>query len=225
MLRSLWWPLAVAAVDWAAVAGGRPWRRLEWAAKPGAMLALMAWLAWRAAPAGWPGPVEWFLAALAGSLAGDVLLMLPPRFFVGGLAAFLLAHLAYAAGFLAEGLPPAGAWLLALPVAAAAAWLFVRLRRALLARGDGGLVGPVGVYAAAISLMVVCGLATLLRAAWSGPPGWLAAGGALLFMASDSVLAWDRFVRPVRHGRLVVMVTYHLGQIGLIAGAAGRWLG
>ena len=40
----------------------------------------------------------WFVAALALSLVGDVLLMLPRERFVGGLVAFLLAHLAYIVG-------------------------------------------------------------------------------------------------------------------------------
>ena len=39
-----------------------------------------------------------------------------------------------------------------------------------------------------------------------------------VFYASDATLAWNRFVRPLRHGHLAVMVTYHLGQIGLVLG-------
>jgi uncharacterized membrane protein YhhN len=73
--------------------------------------------------------------------------------------------------------------------------------------------------------MAFSALACLARPGW--PPGaaLLAAGGAVLFMVSDSVLAWNRFVRPVRQVDLVVLSTYHLGQMCLIAGAAGRWLG
>jgi uncharacterized membrane protein YhhN len=41
----------------------------------------------------------------------------------------------------------------------------------------------------------------------------------VLFYASDSMLAWDRFLKPLSHARLRVMVTYHLGQIGIILGA------
>ena len=40
--------------------------------------------------------------------------------------------------------------------------------------------------------------------------------GALLFYASDATLAWNRFVEGRRRGRLAVMVTYHLGQLGLV---------
>ena len=44
--------------------------------------------------------------------------------------------------------------------------------------------------------------------------------GALLFYASDGILGWNRFVQPLPHGRLAVMTTYHLGQIGLVLALA-----
>ena len=46
---------------------------------------------------------RWFVAALVFSLVGDVLLMLPREQFVGGLSAFLVAHLCYIAGFWTDG--------------------------------------------------------------------------------------------------------------------------
>jgi alkenylglycerophosphocholine hydrolase len=45
--------------------------------------------------------------------------------------------------------------------------------------------------------------------------------GAVLFLASDSVLAWDKFVRPLAHGHLVVMITYHLAQTALVVSLVG----
>ncbi|MDQ2727613.1 MAG: lysoplasmalogenase [Actinomycetota bacterium] len=50
----------------------------------------------------------------------------------------------------------------------------------------------------------------------------LAGGAAVLFYASDATLAWDRFVGPLRRGRLAVIVTYHLGQAGLVVSLAGH---
>ncbi len=93
-------PLAVAAVlavvDWLAVWAGGPWgRRVERIAKPGVMVALIAaaWLATPVTPEA-RAAQPWLVAGLVASLAGDVLL-LPPGRFVAGLAAFLVAHLAY----------------------------------------------------------------------------------------------------------------------------------
>jgi uncharacterized membrane protein YhhN len=45
----------------------------------------------------------------------------------------------------------------------------------------------------------------------------IAAVGATLFVASDSMIAWDRFVRRLRWAPVAIMVTYHLGQAGLVA--------
>ena len=44
----------------------------------------------------------------------------------------------------------------------------------------------------------------------------VAMAGALTFYASDSLLGWNRFVRPFPHAHLAVMVTYHLGQLLLV---------
>ena len=40
--------------------------------------------------------------------------------------------------------------------------------------------------------------------------------GALLFYLSDTLIAWNGFVKPFRNANLAIMVTYHLGQIGLV---------
>jgi hypothetical protein len=35
-------------------------------------------------------------------------------------------------------------------------------------------------------------------------------------MASDSLIAWNRFVKPLSWAPVVIMVTYHMGQTGLV---------
>jgi len=40
--------------------------------------------------------------------------------------------------------------------------------------------------------------------------------GAGLFYVSDALIAWNRFLRETRHGRLAIIITYHLAQIGLV---------
>ena len=59
--------------------------------------------------------------------------------------------------------------------------------------------------------MVVIG-AMLATALAVGNP--LAAVGAVLFVASDSMIAWDRFVGKFAGASVLIMVTYHLGQAG-----------
>jgi hypothetical protein len=55
--------------------------------------------------------------------------------------------------------------------------------------------------------MVACALAT---------GNVLAGVGASLFFASDALIAWNRFVIPVRWAPVAIMVTYHVGQAGLV---------
>jgi uncharacterized membrane protein YhhN len=68
------------------------------------------------------------------------------------------------------------------------------------------------VYMVVISAMVTSALA-------SG--SWWAAAGASLFFASDALIAETRFVRPHRGAGVVIMVTYHLGQAGLVLSLLG----
>ena len=203
--------LAAAAVlmvaDWAS--SWRGWPRVRRFSKPGVMLALIAF-ALTLNPSS-QGERAWFLAALVAGLAGDVLLMLPERWFLPGLVAFLVGHLAYVAGFRYLSFSVLGAVLGAAIAVGTALWLLPRLRRALAGGGRPGLVPPVYLYAVAISAMLV-------SAFGSGRP--LAIAGGLLFFASDVLLAWYRFVRPLSWGQPVNIVLYQLGQLGLVASLA-----
>ncbi len=154
----------------------------------------------------------WFVAALVLCLVGDVLLMLPRDLFVPGLAAFLgrprSVHRGPAAASIAAGIPPfsfstTGLVVAAVVVVAVEAAPGTLLLRSLLARGERALVPPVCVYMAAIVTMVVLAVNVGVVTA---------AVGAILFLASDTLLAWNRFVRTVPHGDLGVHVTYHLAQ-------------
>lgn len=155
-----------------------------------------------------PAVRAWFVVALAFSLAGDVLLLDGDRRFVPGLVAFLLAHVAFTIG-LAIG--PDWSWVgVAVGVAAMTALagtIGVRIVRA--ARASAPVLGPaVTAYLIAISAMFCAAVAT-------GNP-W-AIVGAGLFVASDSVLGWRQFVGSQRWMAITIMVTYHLGQAGLVA--------
>jgi uncharacterized membrane protein YhhN len=127
---------------------------------------------------------------------------------VPGLAAFLLAHVAYVVAMLVLGALSGGLLLGLVGVAIAAAVIGVRIVRGA-ARHDPALRVPVLAYLAAISLMVA-------TAAGTGVAVVLA--GALLFYASDAVLGWTRFVADFGRSRVVVTVSYHLGQALLALG-------
>ena len=212
--------LVFALLDWMAIL----WKNksLEYIAKPGVMVFLLAWL-WMVS--GFRGGLSWFGLGLFFSLLGDIFLMLPKERFVLGLISFLLAHIAYIAGF-TPNLPPTNlpALGLALLVTFTAAPVYRRVRNALIDREEDNLIRPVLIYTNVISLMLLTALLTLLRPEWAKGHALLASLGALLFFFSDGVLAWNKFVAPLRWGRLTVIVSYHIGQILITIGAASHYL-
>jgi uncharacterized membrane protein YhhN len=177
---------------------------LEYVCKPATLGALIVVAAVLHAHDG--GVRVWFLAALALSLLGDVLLMLPKEQFVGGLAAFLLAHVCYIAGFVAGGLR---SWAVALAAVATVIVVAPVARRILLGvrASEPEMTAPVVAYLVVIGLMLACAIA-------SG--NGVAIVGAVLFVTSDSMIAWDRFVSPFRASAVAIMVTYHLAQAGFV---------
>ncbi len=87
-----------AVVHWAGIA--LDWKRYRPYTKLAVMLALLAWFT---QVGGWRGPLVWFGLGLVFGFAGDTLLEYSQRFFVAGLAAFLLGHVSYIIGFLTTG--------------------------------------------------------------------------------------------------------------------------
>ncbi len=213
--------LLAAPLDWLAVA--RRWKPLEMVAKPAVMLFLLGYL-WEQTR--FRPPLGWFALALVFSLAGDVFLMLPKENFIGGLASFLLAHLAYVVGLNQEK-PPlnAAALLIVVMVVLTGSAIYRRLRAALKAGGREKYVRPVLAYTIVIAAMLISALWTLARPedVWPDAPSLLVSGGALLFFLSDTFLAWGRFIHPLPGGRALVHALYHLGQIAIILGATIRW--
>jgi hypothetical protein len=53
---------------------------------------------------------------------------------------------------------------------------------------------------------------------WNASAAALVSLGAFFFYISDIILAWNKFVAPIQHGRIYNIGAYHLGQIALIAG-------
>lgn len=211
----------IAATDWLAVAKG--WKKVEDIAKPAVMLFLLGLLARFGGLSSLP--LICFALGIFFSLAGDIFLMLSfyrfsNRWFIPGLLAFLLAHLVYITG-LNTPLPdvsPIWSMGLAVLLALTAARLLRRIIAGVRQKGLRRLVFPVELYGTVITLMVLSALLTLYNTNWKMPAAGLVAIGALLFYFSDILLAWNKFVNPIRNGRLANMVLYHLGQFALIAG-------
>lgn len=214
----LWLALAliIAAVE--AIAVSRNLRRLEYFAKPAVMICLFFWLL---AATRLQGNPFWFGLGILSSLVGDVLLMISvERLFLPGLVAFLFAHIFYIAGF-REALTATSVWSLILLVfiAVNVSRLMRRIVTAMRLKGETRLVLPVVIYGSVISVMLYAAMSTIYDPDWKTDAVPFVSLGAILFAASDVILAWTKFVSPLKNGRVWGIVLYHLGQIGLIAGA------
>lgn len=143
------------------------------------------------------------VAGLVCSLAGDVFLMLPRDRFAAGLLSFLCAHLFYIAAFALDGVRVSG-W------AAFALLLYGALTLGLLWPRLGRLKVPVVVYVAVILWMALQAAGRWLAVGGVGSAA--ACAGALLFVASDSALAWNRFRGEFRGAQAVVLGTYFAAQ-------------
>lgn len=196
------------------LAAARGARQVMFVLKPGTMLLIIA-LAWIGARSGRTGAyADWIVAALAASIVGDIFLMWANRWFVQGLAAFLVAHLFYI-GALWTAMP--GPLAAADLVTGLILVLFVlamrrRLVNGMLEQGQEKLIAPVTVYLSVIAVMVWRSVGLLFGPDPAHVRGWLVALGGVLFMLSDSFLGWDRFVRPVPRRDLLVMSTYFAAQ-------------
>ena len=196
---------ALAVADWIAVSPSVRSKRAEYVLKPATMIPLIAAAAILDPERDAQRAV--FFVALVLSLAGDVFLMLPRDLFVAGLGSFLLGHIAYIGGFLLEPRTAGPTMIAVVLVVIAAATLGRRIITAARAGTDPAIAGPVAVYMAVISIMVVLA---------AGTAEAVAIAGAAIFFASDAMIAWDRFVKPFRWARPLIMATYHAAQALLV---------
>lgn len=157
------------------------------------------------------------VAALALSAIGDAFLSRDgEKAFLGGLASFLAAHVVFVALFVRSGsgigLLGAEPWRAAIAVAMV---LFALVMLAALWRRVGPeLRVPVSVYIVAILVMGVSALT--LNNLW-------VVGGVILFMASDGLLAAEKFLAPAISPhrvwmRYAVWGLYYAAQLGIALG-------
>lgn len=147
------------------------------------------------------------VVGLCFSLLGDVLLMLPTDLFTFGLLSFLLAHLFYTAAFVYMAGRVSSPFYIVPFFLCGALMMFVLLPH---------------VSGAGMKLAVMIYMVVILAMAWQALNRWivtrqkgslLAAIGAILFVASDSVLAINRFVSPFPASSLLVMSAYFAAQL------------
>jgi uncharacterized membrane protein YhhN len=200
-----------AVVDLICAAAG--WESARVLTKPLPALVL-AFGAWRA-----PRVPRFLAAGLVAAAIGDELLLHSGELtFILGMCAFAAMHVCYIAAFARLGrgagfvkrLP----WLL-LPFAA-----LVVGTNVILGPQAGTFALPVAVYSALLGAMAVCAVDAAGRV--NARAAWLIAGGALVFMASDTTLAFAKFSRgfPLTGtaAELAIVGTYFVAQIAIATG-------
>lgn len=175
-----------------------------------AMAIMLVRAAWFHRPV---GERRWLVTALVFSAIGDFLLALPGLriSFIGGLGAFLLAHLAY----LRLLVPMCGDLR---PHRLIGCGLVIGAAGALLGRfwpNLGDLMLPVSVYIGALAAMACAALLARL-------PTPLTALGALCFVASDAMIGMAKFLSPFDTYQLGIWWTYAVAQVLLVAGIVSQ---
>jgi len=154
------------------------------------------------------------LCALTFSLIGDVLIIfedISPNYFIGGLVAFLIAHIMYILVFLdkrnSSQKPLAFITMLLVYILG----LFYILKDGL----DSMLI-PVIAYVITIFTMAIT--ASLRKGNVPTISYNLVLIGALLFVISDSFIAINKFYSAVPNEHILIMSTYALAQYCIVMG-------
>jgi uncharacterized membrane protein YhhN len=186
-----------------------------WVAKAALMPLLLAWLL-AAAHRPLSRPQRALAVGLVFAWFGDLLLAIDGDLpFLLGIAAFLVMQLCYIAAFRrVPGPDMVRAW----PVAIAPYAFFWLVLVALMLRGGDILAVPASVYGLVLVTMAVKALGLVLRV--PRRPGWRVAGGAALFMVSDSLIALTAFAGLTANALTgaLIMTTYTIAQAMIVTG-------
>lgn len=208
----------VAVVHLVAILGGDSYNWLVTSTKPLLLPALM--LPFYFSSTAFAGTIRnLVIAALLFSWMGDVVLLFQDRnaiYFLVGLISFLLAHICYIIAF-TKGLSTGRksllsnkAWLVLIFLAYGIGFFY------FIRNGLGEMMIPVIVYECIILLMGITALNRFERV--DEKSFQQVFGGALLFMASDSLLAVNKFYAPFLMASFLIMLTYILAQYFIVSG-------
>lgn len=162
---------------------------------------------------------NFLIIALLFSWIGDIILLFGDRaeiYFIVGLISFLISHLFYILLFSKQmkkdrKSSKAIYWI---GVTAIIAYLMGMLFVLLPTLGD--LKIPVFVYALVISTMLLFAFKGFLL--WDKPANWHILIGAIVFVSSDSILAFNKFYQTLERSSLLIMITYLVAQYLIVKG-------
>ena len=214
-------------IHWLAVSLN--WQKLQPVSKPLAMVLLIAWTVLLV-----PRSASWSLGLLIAAqifgLIGDIFLLFRGKWFLFGMAAFMVGHLFYIGTLLVALIDffQDGSEISRLPIKVLVYmmtsagiliffyWMFKPMRN------PDNVHPPVWaaeqVYSWVLSELVAMSFFFVLLLGSDSLQPYFLPLGAFLFLFSDTLLAYNKFIQPFQTAHIWEIMTYHLAQFSLAIG-------
>jgi uncharacterized membrane protein YhhN len=159
------------------------------------------------------------LTALTLSWFGDIIFLFADGnevYFIAGLIAFLLSHIAYIMLFNTQIKPKNTKNKAVFWIGVTAIIMYLIVIIALLLPSLGDLTMPIFIYELVISTMLLFAFKGFLM--WKKPANWYILTGAILLVSSDSFLVFNKFYHPLVLSSFFIMITYLIAQYLIVCG-------
>ena len=159
------------------------------------------------------------LTALTFSWIGDVILLFADKgeiYFILGLVAFLVSHVFYIVLFSKQTISKTISNKLSFGAGIGLILLYFFGMITTLGPKLGSLTIPVVIYAVVISTMLFYALKGSFQ--WNTIPYQSVLIGAVFFISSDSILAFNKFDQAIPYASFLIMITYLAAQFCIVWG-------
>ena len=159
------------------------------------------------------------ITALTFSWIGDVILLFADKgeiYFILGLVAFLVSHVFYIVLFSKQAISKTIKNKISFGAGIGLIVIYFLMMISTLAPKLGSLTVPVVIYAVVISTMLFYALKGSFQ--WNTIPYQSVLIGAVFFISSDSILAFNKFDQPIPYASFLIMITYLAAQFCIVWG-------
>lgn len=165
------------------------------------------------------GTKKILITALTFSWIGDVILLFANKgeiYFILGLVAFLISHVFYIVLFSKQPISKTIKNKISFGAGIGLIVIYFLMMISTLAPKLGSLTVPVVIYAIVISTMLFYALKGSFQ--WNTIPYQSVLIGAVFFISSDSILAFNKFDQPIPYASFLIMITYLAAQFCIVWG-------
>ncbi|MFT5251106.1 MAG: putative membrane protein YhhN [Flavobacteriales bacterium] len=162
---------------------------------------------------------KFLITALLFSWIGDIILLFGDRaeiYFIGGLISFLISHVIYIVLFSKQMKKSRESSKALFWVGVTTIIMYLMMMLFLLLPTLGDLKLPVFVYALVLSTMLLFAFKGFFL--WDKPERWYILIGAIVFVSSDSILAFNKFHHALQMSAVLIMSTYLFAQYMIVKG-------